>query len=182
MLGVGGGGGVDSFWARGKRDTDPYPWPNHFWFLVPGESGTVHPKATSGRPQPGARRKVHEVMSISRGCRGGKERDAVRGSTSSQCFSYAEVISVDHPQQPWELGAISSPIGHVRRLRLTSVTYPSPRIGKQQSRGSLTPGLHSSLICKVRAEGRIRKGKGPQAAAESKEQSWGAWALAQGCL
>ena len=49
---------VDSFWARGKRVKDPQPWSDHLWSLALGESGTVHPKATSGRPQPAAWRKV----------------------------------------------------------------------------------------------------------------------------
>ena len=49
---------VDSFWARGKRVTDPQPWSDHPWSLVLSESGTVHPIAMSGRPQLRARRKV----------------------------------------------------------------------------------------------------------------------------
>lgn len=56
---------VDSFWARGKRVKDHQPWSDHLWSLALGESGTVHPKATSGRPQPGAWTKVYLVMGIS---------------------------------------------------------------------------------------------------------------------
>lgn len=44
-----GGGGVDLFWVRGKRDIDFYFWFNYFWFLVLGEFGIVYFKVILGR-------------------------------------------------------------------------------------------------------------------------------------